>query len=85
MRFHKGRRSQAGNIEIFANEKQDAISKTLKAYTLGLVNANTLRSQLRENQVQIDPQLDKLIRKHESGDFVSYVDLGKQVYRQLNG
>jgi hypothetical protein len=26
-----------------------------------------------------------LIRKHESGDFVSYNEIGKLVYRQLNG
>lgn len=66
------------------NDKQETISKTLQAYTSGQTNSNTLRSQLRDFKVDIDPQLDKLIRKHESGDFVSYVDLGKQVYRQLN-
>jgi hypothetical protein len=35
--------------------------------------------------VTVDAQLDKLIRKHESGDFVTYNELGKQIFRQLNG
>jgi len=55
IKFHKGRRPEVGNTETFANEKQDALSKTLKAYTVGQVNANTLRTQLLENNVQIDP------------------------------
>jgi hypothetical protein len=29
--------------------------------------------------------LDKLIRKHESGDFVSFNEFGKHIFRQLNG
>lgn len=33
----------------------------------------------------VDSQLDKLIRKHESGDFVNYNEFGKQIFRQLNG
>ena len=29
--------------------------------------------------------MDKLIRKHESGDFVSFNEFGKHIFRQLNG
>mmetsp|Transcript_48368 Transcript_48368/g.35570 ORF Transcript_48368/g.35570 Transcript_48368/m.35570 type:complete len:175 (+) Transcript_48368:501-1025(+) len=29
--------------------------------------------------------MDKLIRKHEAGDFVSYNEFGKHIFRQLNG
>jgi len=29
--------------------------------------------------------MDKLIRRHEAGDFISYNEFGKHVYRQLNG
>jgi hypothetical protein len=35
--------------------------------------------------LQIDANLDKLIRKHESGDFVSFNEFGKHIFRQLNG
>ncbi len=33
----------------------------------------------------VDPNLDKLIRKHESGDFVTFNEFGKHIFRQLNG
>lgn len=49
------------------------------------MNGQQLRQKLREYNVTIEPQIDKLIRKHESGDFVSYNEIGKLVYRQLNG
>jgi hypothetical protein len=45
------------------------------------VNGQQLRQKLREYNVTIEPQIDKLIRKHESGDFVSYNEIGKLVYR----
>ena len=86
MNFHRGKRNpKMGPTGQSLNEQQETISKTLQAYTSGQTNSKTLRSQLRNHNVEIDPQLDKPIRKHESGDFVSYHDLGKQVYRQING
>jgi len=38
-----------------------------------------------EYNVPIDANIDKLIRKHESGDFQSYNEFGKHIFRQLNG
>jgi hypothetical protein len=35
--------------------------------------------------VSVDANLDKLIRRHESGDFISFNELGKHIFRQLNG
>mmetsp|Transcript_42319 Transcript_42319/g.40548 ORF Transcript_42319/g.40548 Transcript_42319/m.40548 type:complete len:101 (-) Transcript_42319:115-417(-) len=29
--------------------------------------------------------MDKLIRRHEAGDFVTYNEFGKAIFRQLNG
>jgi hypothetical protein len=33
----------------------------------------------------VDPTLDKLIRKHEAGDSVTYKEFGKHIFRELNG
>jgi len=35
--------------------------------------------------VPVDANMDKLIRKHEAGDFVSYNEFGKHIFRKLNG
>lgn len=29
--------------------------------------------------------MDKLIRRHEAGDFISFNEFGKNIFRQLNG
>lgn len=49
------------------------------------MNSAQFRERLNQYNVTVDPQLDKLLRKHESGDFVSYNELGKHIFRQLNG
>ena len=38
-----------------------------------------------EYNVPVDVRTDKLIRKHESGDFISYNEFGKHIFRSLNG
>lgn len=38
-----------------------------------------------EYNVPIDANIDKLIRKHESGDFQNLNTLGKEIFRKLNG
>ena len=40
---------------------------------------------LRDNNVRVDANMDKLIRRHEAGDFISYNEFGKHIFRQLNG
>jgi hypothetical protein len=61
------------------------MAKTITDYTKGGINVNDFRAKLREYNVPIDANMDKLIRKHEAGDFVSYNEFGKHIYRQLNG
>ena len=57
------------------------MGKTISDYTLGSVSSNVLRQQLRDMNVKVDAKLDKLIRQHECGDFVSYNELGKHIFR----
>jgi len=45
------------------------MAKTIQDYTKGSINLNGFRSKLSEYNVPVDVNLDKLIRKHESGDF----------------
>jgi hypothetical protein len=49
------------------------------------MNVNEFRSKLAELNVPVDTNIDKLIRKHESGDHQTYNTFGKEIYRKLNG
>ena len=61
------------------------MAKTIQDYTKGNINVNAFRAELMEYKIPVDATLDKLLRKHESGDFQSYNEFGKHIYRQLNG
>ena len=61
------------------------MAKTITDYTKGAINVNSFRSSLMEYNIPIDANIDKLIRKHESGDFQSYNQFGKEIFRKLNG
>ena len=61
------------------------MAKNIQDYTKGNININNFRATLMEYNVPVDANLDKLIRKHESGDFQSYNEFGKHIFRQLNG
>lgn len=45
------------------------MAKNISEYTKGNINVNDFRAQLQEYKVPVDATIDKLIRKHESGDF----------------
>ena len=61
------------------------MAKAIQAYTKGNMDSNTFRSQLSTYNVPIDATMDKLIRRHEGGDFISYNEFGTNIFRQLNG
>jgi len=61
------------------------MAKVIGAYSDGKMTLNDFRAELMDHNIKVDPDLDKLIRKHESGDTQSYVEFGKRIYRQLNG
>lgn len=61
------------------------MSETIIEYTKGSIGNDQFRSKLSELNVPVDANLDKLIRKHESGDFISFNEFGKNIFRQLNG
>lgn len=61
------------------------MANTIKDYTKGSINQNAFRASLGELNVPIDANIDKLIRKHESGDFQTYNQFGKEIFRKLNG
>jgi hypothetical protein len=45
------------------------------------LNVNNFRAKLMEYNVPIDANLDKMIRKHEAGDFQTYNEFGKHIFR----
>lgn len=61
------------------------MAKVIKDYQSGKVNVNQFKSELRDKNIQMDAELDRLVRRQEAGDFVSQSDFGKKIYRNLNG
>ena len=57
------------------------MAKTIQDYTKGAINVNNFRAKLMEYNVPIDANLDKMIRKHEAGDFQTYNEFGKHIFR----
>ena len=57
------------------------MTAVISDYTKGKINVNKFREQLGEYKIPVDATMDKLIRKHEAGDFVSYNEFGKQIFR----
>jgi len=84
-KFHVGQAQKPGKKGVTQNAFQDQMSKALTDYTKGSSNANNFRASLMEYNVPIDARMDALIRKHEGGDFVSYNEFGKHIFKQLNG
>jgi hypothetical protein len=79
---HRGKRNKvAGNGGESKNAFQEKMAKTLSDYTKGNINVNDFRAQLMEYNVPIDTHVDKLIRKHEAGDFQTYNEFGKHIFR----
>jgi hypothetical protein len=67
------------------NAFQERMTKTITDYTKGGMNQSDFRAKLAECNVPVDANIDKLIRKHESGDFQTYNQFGKEIFRKLNG
>ena len=86
LNFHRGARDKkAGPAGTTINHNQEEMAKVITAYTKGNMNTNKFREQLYEYKVPTDATIDKLIRRHEAGDFVTYNEFGKHIFRQLNG
>ena len=50
-------------------------------YTRGAITVNNFKEKLAAYNVPVDSNLDKLIRKHEAGDSISYSEFGKHIFR----
>jgi hypothetical protein len=86
LNFHRGKHDKkAGGAGESQNAFQERMAATIKDYTKGTINQNAFRAKLSEYNVQVDSNIDKLIRKHESGDFQTYNSFGKEIFRKLNG
>ena len=45
------------------------MAKVIVDYTEGNIDANAFKASLQEHKIPIDISIDKLIRKHEAGEF----------------
>lgn len=55
----------------------------MRQYTTGSATENDFRKGMRDHGVTQDAQLDKLIARHEAGNFVSHKQLGKEALRRV--
>jgi hypothetical protein len=57
------------------------MAAVIQDYVKGKISINSFRSSLAEYNVTVDATLDKLLRRHEAGDFVTYNELGTHIFR----
>lgn len=80
--FHRAKRNKVAGAEgSTMNAFQEEVGQALRNLTSGSLNTNALRQQLKAYNVPIDAHLDKLLRRHDAGDFVTYNEIGKHVFR----
>jgi hypothetical protein len=68
--------------EKLKKNKQGEMERLVRKYTNGAINEPEFRKELRNKGVEIDTQFDKLIAKHESGNFIGHKEFGKEVLRR---
>ena len=57
------------------------MAKVISDFTKGNINSSNFREKLSEYKVPVDAKMDTMIRKHEAGDFVTYNEFGKTIFR----
>lgn len=63
--------------------KQGEVERLVRKYTNGAIHESEFRKELRKQGVDVDPQFEKLITKHESGNFIGHKEFGKEVLRRV--
>ena len=63
MKFHRGQAGKAGPTGNSVNVFQEQMSAKIKDYQQGKINVNQFRAELREKNVPIDAEMDRLIRR----------------------
>lgn len=85
VKHHRGQKGAVGDLKKSNNAYQEQMAKVISDYTKGKINTNDFRNNLSQYNVPYDATMDKLVRRHEAGDFISYNEFGKHIFRQLNG
>lgn len=85
VKFHRGQAGKTGPSGNSVNVFQEQMAAKIKDYQQGKINVNQFRTELREKNIPVDAEMDRLIRRQEAGDFVSQSDFGKKIYREMNG
>jgi hypothetical protein len=80
--YPRGRHIEAKQEKLKTN-KQGNVERIVRKYTNGTVNEADFRRELKKQGVTFDNQLNKLVSKHEAGDFVTHKQLGKEALRRV--
>jgi hypothetical protein len=70
-------------VEKPKNTTQGAVERLVRQYTNGIDSESDFRKGLSSHGVQADAQFNKLIAKHEAGNFVSHNQFGKEALRRV--
>ena len=65
----------------FKSPTKNELSQSLRDYTSGTKSTSDFRKALEDNGVKINPFIDKLLRKNDCGDSVSFLDFGKEIFK----
>ena len=81
---HRGKRTkQVLEPTKFKSERKEYLRHQLTKYKEGEVTASDFKQKLAQNDIEISPQLSTLFRKNEVGDNVSFLQFGKEIFRQV--
>lgn len=67
------------------NPGQDKLTNSVREYISNKISQNEFRGVLRECGCEIDSKMNTLIRRQEAGDNVTFNEIGKIAFRNMNG
>ena len=68
----------------FKSQRKETLRGQLNLYKNGEIDASVFKQRLIQNQIQINTQLDALIRKTEAGDHKNYTQFGAEIFKQVD-
>jgi hypothetical protein len=80
---HPRGRHLAKRVEKLKTNTQGKVEQLVRKYTNGGASESDFRKGLKEYGVKTDATFNKLIAKHESGDFITHNQFGKEALRRV--
>lgn len=80
--YTRGKRTKTPGDQIkFKSKTKQNLSNHLQKYQEGCQSIAQFRMVLQANKIDIGPKLAGLLRRHESGDTVSFTQFGREIFK----